>query len=377
MIVNCGNCQQEYVVYEEDLKSITSRFKCKKCDEFIIVTKPEPETAIDEDVNDASDSAGEIDSILNDINDIDQQQGNDDHWLDINEQLDTGPHSVTDGEEKDVQDDHFLQERAVGGPYDTKKPGRGVTIRTYLSMTFLAGYLFTSAVIVVLYWLYVPKLVNEQIDERTAAISKMFSGSVEQYMMVRNYLKINQEAERISQIPGVAYASVINNNGTVIAGVFSQPSLFHSTILEAAKNSGFPKELATKNVLGQNETEKSLEFFFAGQRVYDVAASLRGAEGEVHVGLFISDIQLSVKKSFIPLLISISVLFVMGMISFSLLARFVSNPVQELTEMANRISQGEIDERVDTMGPREIRELSQSLDRMRISVRAALKRLQG
>ncbi len=131
-----------------------------------------------------------------------------------------------------------------------------------------------------------------------------------------------------------------------------------------------------KNNLGTNEKENSREFTFGGQPVYDVAVSLGEAGGEVHVGVFTADIQQSIKKSFIPLLISISVLFILGMVAFSMLARLVSQPVQDLTEMANRISQGEIDEKIVSKGPREIRDLGRSLDRMRISVRGALKRLQ-
>jgi len=400
MRVLCENCNQQYIINEDNLKAETSRFKCKKCSHFVIVTKSETES-----VGAEGDPAGnEIDfagSVLDEIKEQadtgsgfwanleDEQKEEEDFdinsWSDLNEEFDADTSADEDLAGNDeVKSDELTDRSEPTEPMEPTEPtvagvpssNKGMTIRTYMSLTFLLGFLFMTATIVFVNRQYVPALVNEQIDLRTSAISKSFSGAVKQPLLVRNYLWVNQEADRVSQLPGVAYASVINKRNVVVAGVLSRNSMFDPVFLDKVSRDGFPKELAGKNNLNNGETEKKSEFTIGGQPIYDVAVSLGDVGGEVHVGLFTADIQESVRKSIIPMLVAISVLFVLGMIGFSLLARFISKPLQDLTEIADRISKGEVDERIVPKGPREIRDLCRSLDRMRASVRAALKRLQ-
>ena len=58
-----------------------------------------------------------------------------------------------------------------------------------------------------------------------------------------------------------------------------------------------------------------------------------------------------------------------------LLSNLIGKPMRELTEIANRISFGQLDLEIPAKGPREMRELAHSFDRMRISIKAALDRL--
>jgi len=371
MRVLCEKCDQKYTIDEDKLKTEVSRFKCKKCSHYITVTKSRSE--FDEVGNGLLlKKSDRVYSMLQEVSnqpEIGDESSGPGYGSDFNFNSSANGDSASTGAGQG--------ESAPKADADSKKNDKALTMRAFMSMTFLVGFLLMAGAMVLLYWQYVPSLVNEQIDLRTAAISRSFSGAVKQPLIVRNYLRVNQEAERISQLPGVAYASVINKRDIVIAGVFAKPSLFDSVFLEMVTNSGFPKELSNKNNLNGNETEKGREFVMGGQPIYDVATSLEGVGGEVHVGLFMANTQESIKKSFMPLLVSISVLFVLGMIAFSLLARFISQPLQDLTEMANRISQGEVDEQIVPKGPREIRILARSLDRMRISIRGALKRLKA
>ena len=372
MRVSCEQCNQQYIINEDHLRGETSRFQCKKCSHYIIVPMPESaleQVASEESVNDID----FVDSIVNE--EIEQPDSGVDEWADFDDQLDFD----TEMESTNEQDDSVSGFASSTQPQTSqvKSSGTGVPLQTILSVTFLLGFLFMAAILVVLNNRYIPKLINEQIDLRTAAISKSFSGAVKQPLLIRNYLRVNQEAERVAQLPGVAYASVINKRNIVIAGVFSKPSLFQPTFMDMVTRGGFPQELARKNNLNPNEREKSAEFTIGGQPIYDVAISLGEVGGEVHVGLYTADIQAAVKKTVIPLLVVITILFIFGMIIFTILARNISKPLQDLTEMADRISMGEIDEQILPKGPKEVRDLGRSLDRMRISIRGALKRLQG
>ncbi len=373
MRVSCEQCNQQYIINEDHLQATTSRFQCKKCSHFIIVTKTEPalEQALAEESVDDFDF---VDSLLSE--ESKQPDSGVDEWSDFDDQLDFDTEEESSGEQEASVSD-FASSTQSQPSLQVKSSGKGVPLQTILSATFLLSFLLMTAILVVFNNRYIPKLIKEQIDLRTAAISKSFSGAVEQPLLIRNYLRVNQEAERVAQLPGVAYTSVINKRNIVIAGVFSKPSLFQPTFMDMVSRDGFPQELASKNNLRPSEREKSAEFTIGGQPVYDVAISLGEVGGEVHVGLYTADIQAAVKKTIIPLLVVISILFVVGMIILSILARNISKPLLDLTEMADRISLGEIDEQILPKGPREVRDLGRSLDRMRISIRGALKRLQG
>jgi len=373
MRVLCENCDQRYNINEDKLKTASSRFKCKKCSHYIIVTKPEMVSA-NMDIEPSDAEFGFSDSIIADAlkseESGDESPEVEDHF-DLNNVLD-------ESKEKDEKDTSRVEwdNTPEATASDMEKLGGGLSIQSHMSITFILGFLLIAATLGFINRKYLPPLINEQIDLRTAAISQSFSGAVKEPLLVRNYLRVNQEAERVSQLPGVAYTSVINKRNIVIAGVFAKPSLFEPAFLERAKDSGFPKELAVKNNLNAGEKKKGLEFAIGGQSVYDVAISLGKVGGEVHVGLFTADIRAAVKKTIVPMLFAVSVLFIFGAIGFSLLARFISKPVQEATEMADRISHGELDEQVVVKGPKEIRALGRSLDRMRLSIKGALKRLQ-
>jgi len=374
MRVLCEKCNQQYIVNENDLKAQTSRFQCKKCSHFVVISRPES-APVEEEKGTVESESEFAASILGNIKE--EMEGADNDWPDADQyDVDADLAAGLDMDDSGLSSSTGQVEMPATIITDPKTGVEGVPIQGYMSITFFLGFLLMALTIMLIYWQYVPELVNEQIDLRTAAISKSFSGAVKQPLLVRNYLRVNQEAERVSQLPGVAYASVINKRNIVIAGVFAKPSLFEPVFLDTVRQTGFPKELAQKNNLGMGEEEKSSEFTIGGQTIYDVAVPLGKVGGEVHVGLFTASIHESVKKSFVPLLISISFLFILGMIVLSLLARLISKPVQDLTEMADRISMGEIDEQVAAKGPREIRMLGRSLDRLRVSVRSAMKRLQ-
>ncbi len=375
MKVSCEQCNQQYVINDDYLKAATSQFQCKKCSHNIIVTKSEPEPLQTEAMESETDFDF-VDSILNE--EAEQTEETADDWSDFDDQLDfdtdttSAPIEETSGSMRG-----FESTASATPPVADAQKSKGMPLQGILSVTFLLSFLLMAVLLVFVNKQYIPPLINEQIDLRTAAISKSFSGAVKQPLLVRNYLRVNQEAERVAQLPGVAYASVINKRNIVIAGVFSKPSLFQATFMEMVNKAGFPQELARRNNLNPNEKEKSAEFTIGGQPVYDVAISLGEVGGEVHVGLYTADIKAAVKKTIIPLLMVISSLFIFGMILFTILARSISKPLQDLTQMADRISLGEIDEKILPKGPREVRDLGHSLDRMRISIRGALKRLQG
>ena len=114
-----------------------------------------------------------------------------------------------------------------------------------------------------------------------------------------------------------------------------------------------------------------------GQRLVDEVAFIPDTESEVHVGVFVSEVDDAIRNALVsPLTLSLfgAIIFV-GLIMLLLLSKLIAKPMRELTDIANRISFGQLDLVITPRGPREMRELAAAFERMRFSIKAAMDRL--
>lgn len=251
----------------------------------------------------------------------------------------------------------------------------GLTISKKLLYLFLAFILITGTVLTLVYLTYVPALMHDQIDLRTYSISRSFSAAIQQPFLVKDYLLVNKTAETNAGLPGVAYISVIDKKGIVIAGILGDSKRFSADFLKKVKENGFPKEISTQNKISDGEKKSAFDLSFDGQKIHDVAVKIGDTEGEAHVGLFTEDVEKAVRKSLIPLILILTVIGFLGYLSFLLVARTISTPIRLLTQAAEKISLGEIDLPIEVKGGGEIGELAASLERMRFSIKTAISRL--
>ncbi len=341
MIVICEDCAKKYNIDETLIKGDKARFSCQECGHIIVVNKPQQttESAPDETIaDDATTDRPEI---------TEKEQGA------------TGTTAST----------------ASAAAQGAK--GKGMPIGGYIFLTLLTGFLLVSAAFAYLYMRYIPEIINHQVNLRTQAVTQSFAGVIKKPLLLRNYLAVNKEAQRTSKLPGVAYASVVNKKGIVIAGFFSDLQRFDSTFVSKVKKSGFPRNILSQNKLTDKTKAQHAVFTVGGQRIHDEVVALTGVGGEVHVGVYISDIDDAVKKALVsPLTLGlIGSLIIIGFLIFILLTRSITVPMKELTEIANRISLGEMDLHVASKGPREMRELAKAFERMRFSIKSAMDRL--
>jgi methyl-accepting chemotaxis protein len=222
---------------------------------------------------------------------------------------------------------------------------------------------------------YVPALMHEQVDLRTYSISRAFSTAIQQPLLVKNYLLVNQMAGTNAKLPGVAYVSVLNKKGVVVAGIFGDTERFSPGFMEEVKKEGFPEEISSQNPIPSGAKESAADFSIDGHKIHDVAVPIGDTGGEAHVGLFTEDVEKAVQKSLIPLLALLLAIAVLGSLSFFLMARAISVPIRSLTLAAEKISLGDIELPIAVKGGGEIGELAASLERMRFSIRAAMNRL--
>ncbi len=342
MLVICEDCAKKYNIDETKIKGESARFACRECGHIIVVKKPSGNI-----------SAGKIDS------------GTEESQVQFN--------SDGKGKKGMNQSPSTLDSAAR----TTLGESKGWPISAYLFLTLVTGFFVISGTFSYLYLKYIPEIINQQIELRTIAISKSFAGVIQKPLLVRNYLQVNKEAQRTSALPGVAYAAVTNKRGIVIAGFFSDLNRFDRHFVMEVKKKGFPKTIINANTLPAGMKEKNKQILVGGQTVFDHVIALPNKEGEVHVAVYVSEINDTIRNVlFSPLTLSLvgGVLFI-GFVIFLLLTRSITKPTRQLTDMANRISLGEMDLTITPRGPREMRELAVAFERMRYSVKAAMDRL--
>jgi HAMP domain-containing protein len=97
----------------------------------------------------------------------------------------------------------------------------------------------------------------------------------------------------------------------------------------------------------------------------------------VHVGISAAAIDQTARQLlFSPLLfVPAGLALLSALLLFVLLDWLIIRPARTLTNIANRVSLGELDLAITAEGAREMRDLGTALERMRHSVRIAVERL--
>lgn len=365
MIVRCEECGKKYRIDETKLKGEKARVKCKSCHSVIEIIKPEP---------------------------VEEKEQISEDLVSLTSISETAPKDETLAQEfrPPISEEPVRKQPPAGlkpglksglKPKDKSKRktsgSSGLTIGIKLLIMFLAFVVIMGSVLTFVYLKYIPPLMSEQISLRTYSISSSFSAAVLQPLLLRNYLRVNQTAENNSKLPGVAYVSVLNKKGIVIAGIFGDLKRFSPGFTAKVKKQGFPKGLSLQNRIPKGKKESAKDLIVGGQKIHDVAVFIGNTGGEAHVGIFTEDVDKAVRKSMIPLFIILAVMAILGSLSFLLIARNISGPIRVLTDEAQRISLGEIDHPISVKGGGEIAELAASLERMRFSVQSAIERLRN
>jgi len=260
-------------------------------------------------------------------------------------------------------------------PVLPKERAPGLSIGAKLILTFLGFIAVLAVLLVFTYQKFVPPLVNEQIAQRTYAITQSFVSAVLEPVVTRNYLRVNKIAEVTVQLPDVAYVAVVNRKGIAIAGLFGDLDRFSKDFSELVKAKGFPRELALQNRLADGQKEGRSELNVGGQKVFEIAAPLGESGAEAHIGIFTESVDQALRATLYPLLILLLVMGVAGAAAIALIAQTVSKPIRQLTEQAQAISMGKLNQAIDIKCGGEVWDLARSFSRMQSSIKYALEQL--
>ncbi|RWX44290.1 HAMP domain-containing protein [Candidatus Electrothrix aarhusensis] len=241
----------------------------------------------------------------------------------------------------------------------------------------LVGLLIISTIFVHFYLNTVPDVLQHQLELRSRALTESLKGTITAPLAKKDYLTVNQEVKRASKLSGVAYAVVRNKRGIIVAGFFNNLNKFENDFVQKIKEKGFQSDILIKNTIIPGEQGAGAQLKIGGVPVYDQVTTLPESGGELHVGLYTDNID----KHFFQILLSpltlvlLLLFFLAAYLLFVLLDKLITEPMRSLTNVANRISLGELDLAIMAAGPREIRELGAALERMRHSIKVAMERL--
>jgi HAMP domain-containing protein len=357
MLVICEDCAKKYHIDEKRIKAAKAKFSCRACGHIIVVEKPK-----------------EVEKSLFDSKTV--FTGNEEEKNDkadpSNQETDRSKASNT---KKTTSVDIETVRSAVG--QSVVAQGKGFPSSIYLLVIMLVGFLIISGTFTYIYLNAIPDVINHQIELRSQSLAASLKGALRTPLLQKNYLKVNQEVKRTSKLPGVAYAAVRNKKGIVIAGFFGSLNEFDNHFSRKIKEKGFQPDILTKNAVISGKKEGGAKIRVGGVLVYDQVTSVPDTGGEIHIGIHIEEIERDIRDVLLSprTCILAALALLTAYIFFVLLDRLITGPMRALTNVANRISLGELDLAIMSGGPREMRELGAALERMRHSIKVAMERI--
>ncbi len=206
-------------------------------------------------------------------------------------------------------------------------------------------------------------ILREQLAKRALAIANNLSDAAAGPMVERDLLALGALASKYALLDGVAYVFIEDNHGAVVAHTFGV----------------FPEELREAHPVGGQRLAYERTLSFQGKTVYETGVPIHdGQMGRVHVGFWGDAVESEIQNALLRLIVIFALLPVAGTLLSFLVAHYIVRPIVNLTEVADKVTRGDLELSVSTkcVGLRdEIGDLARSLERMRASLKAAMLRL--
>ncbi len=209
-------------------------------------------------------------------------------------------------------------------------------------------------------YLFVSEALRLQFGRQTSVIAANLSDIAAGYLGTRQPLGLYAYVTKYARLEGVAYVFIEDRSGKIIA---------HSM-------KAFPVELVHPLSPDERRQTHRATRTFQGKTVYEGRVPiLEGQLGAVHLGIWGDVVEEQIRGVLFPLLGILAALFSLSVIVSFLLAHGIVRPIRQLTDVADKISTGDLETPIVLDSQDEIGELARSLERMRASLKAAIRRL--
>ncbi|MGH7768803.1 MAG: HAMP domain-containing protein [Candidatus Binatia bacterium] len=231
----------------------------------------------------------------------------------------------------------------------------GKIVGTFAGVIVLFGLL----VLGVVYHL-TGRALRAQLDQRALAIVTTLSDAAGGHVIARNSLELHALVTKYALLDGVAYAVIRDGKGEIIAQSLA----------------ALPAELKESVSLDARRQAQRRELVLRGKAVYETRVPILGGQaGTAHIGVWGDGVEGEIRRALLPLAGIVVALLLAGVALSALLARGIVRPILVLTQVADKISKGDLETPVGVETSDEIGDLARSLGRMRASLKAAMIRL--
>jgi HAMP domain-containing protein len=240
---------------------------------------------------------------------------------------------------------------------------RRVGLKWKIGGIYTAVMLILSLLVIGLTYRITEGILRNQLSKRALAIANNLSDAASGYIVGGNPLALNALASKYALLDGVAYVFIENNRGEVVAHTLGV----------------FPEALREAHPIGGQREGYGRKLSLQGKGVYETGFPiLDGQVGRVHVGFWQDALEDEIQNALFRLIGIIAILPAAGTLLSFLVAHWIVRPIIGLTEVADKVTRGDLELSVSAESVRlrdEIGDLARSLERMRSSLKAAMLRL--
>lgn len=205
-------------------------------------------------------------------------------------------------------------------------------------------------------------LINELIERGRTIATNLSNFSAEQ-ILAEDEVGLRQTISRSMNFESVGYILIHDSEGAVMADNF---------------NSEVPDELMAVSVVERESYQdpQPVNISSMNSVFYDIIVPVEeGFLGYIRVGMRKAYVDEAIRRTNLIIIITIIGITIIGMIIVLFLANNIIKPILYLTQKADDLSQGKLDEKVSVHTNDEIQNLGEALERLRESVKIALDRL--
>ena len=237
---------------------------------------------------------------------------------------------------------------------------RRVSLKWKIGGSFAGVMLTLGFFLMLMVYQLTQHALRHQLDQRALLLANTLSDAAAGHLAAGNLLALHALARKVTLLDGVAFASIKNSRGDVVVDTLA-PEL-RPGIPNGRQRERYPREVS-----------------LAGRPVYAATAPiLEGRLGTAYVGFWSDNLEKEIHRTLLPLVVIMAVVPLIGALVSLLLAHWMTRPLVGLTEIADRVTMGDLETSVSGKCVRlrdEIGDLARALERMRSSLKAAMLRL--
>ena len=237
---------------------------------------------------------------------------------------------------------------------------RRVSLKWKIGGTFAGAILTLGFFLMLVVYQLTQNALRHQFEQRARLLATTLSDAAAGHLASGNLLALHALARKATLLDSVAFASIENGKGEVVVHTLA-PGL-RPRFSSGTQGISYHQELS-----------------LAGRPVYATGVPiLEGQLGTAYVGFWGDNVETEIHRTLLPLVGIMGIVPSIGALVSLLLAHWMVRPLVGLTEIADRVTMGDLETSVSGKCVQlrdEIGDLARALERMRSSLKAAMLRL--